>query len=102
MAAVSAMVTPITGDNPRRNQYDLRRPLDGSLGHFEATRSAKKWKSDKSEKLTCFCPKSQPQIQHSTTAMDQMTISGPLFIILLIHWELTPLNGDLRFAGLQT
>jgi hypothetical protein len=46
----------------------------------------------------CFCPKSRPQIQHSTTTTDQMiisgplfiilTVSGPLFIILLIHWEL--------------
>jgi hypothetical protein len=44
--------------------------------------------AQKSEKLTCFCPKSQPQIQHSKTTTDQMTISGPLFIIHLIHWEL--------------
>jgi hypothetical protein len=44
----------------------------------------------KSEKLTCFCPKSGPQIQHSTDTTDQMTISRPLwlFIIVLIHWEL--------------
>jgi hypothetical protein len=34
------------------------------------------------------CPMSQPQIQHSTTTTDQVTISGPLFIILWIHWEL--------------
>jgi hypothetical protein len=43
----------------------------------------------KSEKLTCFCPnRSWPQIQHSMTTRDQMTISGALFINLLIHWEL--------------
>jgi hypothetical protein len=45
--------------------------------------------AQKSEELTCFCPKSRrPQIQHSMTNSDQMTISGPLFITLLIHWEL--------------
>jgi hypothetical protein len=41
----------------------------------------------KSEQLTCFCPKSWPQIQHSMTTTHQMTISGPLLVILLIHWE---------------
>jgi hypothetical protein len=37
-----------------------------------------------------FCPKSQPQIQHSVTITDQMTISvsGPLSIIILIRWKL--------------
>jgi hypothetical protein len=27
--------------------------------------------AQKSEKLTCFCPKYRPQIQHSTTTMGQ-------------------------------
>jgi hypothetical protein len=41
-----------------------------------------------SEQLTCVCPKSWPQSnQHSMTTTDQMTVSGPLFDILLIHWE---------------
>jgi hypothetical protein len=45
--------------------------------------------AQKSEKLTgYFCPKPPPQIQHSMTTTDQMSISGPLFIILWIHWEL--------------
>jgi hypothetical protein len=45
--------------------------------------------AQKSEILTyCICPKSQPQIKHPATATDQMTISGPLFTILWIHWEL--------------
>jgi hypothetical protein len=44
--------------------------------------------AQESEKHTCFCPKSWPQIQHSMTTTDRMTISGPLLIILLIHLEL--------------
>jgi hypothetical protein len=54
-----------------------------SFGHWQGGL----WLTSLKE-LTCFCPKSQPQIQHSTTTTDQMTISGPLFIIHLIHWEL--------------
>jgi hypothetical protein len=44
--------------------------------------------AQRSESFSCICPKSPPQIQHSMTTTDQMTISGPLFIIVLIHWEL--------------
>jgi hypothetical protein len=40
--------------------------------------------AQKPEKLTCFCPKSWQQIQHSTTTTNHMIISGPLFIILLL------------------
>jgi hypothetical protein len=41
------------------------------------------------KKITCFCPKSWPQILHSTLiTTDQMIIAGALFIIHLIHWEL--------------
>ena len=58
------------------------------LGSFVIWPLAGRIVAQKSEKLTCVCPKSRPQIQHSTTTTDLMTISGPLFIILLIHWEL--------------
>jgi hypothetical protein len=56
------------------------------LGHLAIGREAIGYQ--KSEKLTCFCPKSPPQIQHSMTTRDQMTISGALFINLFIHWKL--------------
>jgi hypothetical protein len=55
------------------------------LGHLAIGR---KYVAQTSEQLTCFCPtKSWPQIQQSMTTTDQITISGPLFVILLIHWE---------------
>jgi hypothetical protein len=44
--------------------------------------------AQKSKNLTCFCPKSGPQFQYSMNTIDQMTISGLLFIIVLIHWKL--------------
>jgi hypothetical protein len=40
-----------------------------------------------SKQLTCVFPKSWPQNQHSMTTTDKMTVSGPLFVILLIHWD---------------
>jgi hypothetical protein len=55
----------------------------GSFGHWQGELWLRSLK-----KLTCFCPKSRPQIQHSTITTGRMTISGPLFIIHLIHWEL--------------
>jgi hypothetical protein len=58
----------------------------GSFGHLQGGL----WlRSLKISTPDCFCPiKSQPQIQHSTTTKDLMTISGPLFMILWIDWEL--------------
>jgi hypothetical protein len=45
----------------------------------------------KSEKLTCFCPKSGPQIQHSTNTTDQMTISS-LKTTVTVHHCFDPLR----------
>jgi hypothetical protein len=60
----------------------------GSFGHWQGGL----WLSNlKMKTHTCFCPKSWPQIQHSMTTRDQMTISGAMFINLLIHWELVKL-----------
>jgi hypothetical protein len=57
----------------------------GSFGHWQGGL----WlRSLKNSPECCFCPKSWPQIQHSMTTKDQITISDALYIILLIHWEL--------------
>jgi hypothetical protein len=45
------------------------------------------WLSDVWTTDLCVCPKSWPQIQHSMTTTDKMTVSGPFFVILLIHWD---------------
>jgi hypothetical protein len=53
-------------------------------GHWQGGLWLRRW----SEKLTRCCPKSLPQIQHYMTTTDQITVSGPLCIFLLIDWEL--------------
>jgi hypothetical protein len=55
----------------------------GSFGHWQGGLWLRSLKNS-----PAVCPMSQPQIQHSTTTTDQMTISGPLFNILWIHWDL--------------
>jgi hypothetical protein len=59
------------------------------LGSFDHWQGGLWLRSLKNLTSTVFCPiKSLPQIQESTTTKDLMTISRPLFIILLIYWEL--------------
>jgi hypothetical protein len=62
----------------------------GSFGHWQG---GLRLRSLKNSPECCFCPKSWTQIQHSMTTRDHMTISGALFINLMIHWEL-----DLAFS----
>jgi hypothetical protein len=52
----------------------------GSFGHRQGRLLLKSLKN--SPLLFLPAPKPRPQIQHSMTTTDQMTVSGPLFIIL--------------------